>query len=105
QDGYTMAFRADSGGWPDGSPAGVRLAVSVQHEVDDHPRYRHVEPDREGPGGDPPMSGEVLLEGPVDRHHRQGNDQSRQDGVADQDREIDRPQRPLPPVGGRSQEM
>ncbi len=69
----------------------------IQHEIDNDPGNRHIEPEREGPTGNLDMSIKSPFQCPIDSDQGQRENRRGQDGVGDQDREVESPNRSLPP--------
>jgi hypothetical protein len=62
----------------------------VDHEVDDDAGDGDVEPERQGPAGDEAVLIEALEEGAAKRDDDERNDGDGEDGMGDEDGEVDR---------------
>ena len=74
----------------------------IEHPIDNDPRHRDVEPDREGPASDPNVSVEAPSQCAIHRDQGQRDDRRGQDGVGDQDREVKDSNRSPPRESDRS---
>ena len=77
----------------------------VQHPVDDNGGDRHIEPYGERQAGDPPVLRKLSPQSPIEHGQREGWDCRREDGMRDQDREVDRASRALARERGKAGEV
>ena len=77
-------------------------AQAVQHPVDHHARHGHVGPEGQRDAGQPAVPVEAPAQRGHQRHRHQGHDHHRQHRVREEDREVDRPHRPLAAEAHRS---
>lgn len=82
-----------------------RSAVGAEHEEDQHARYGHVQPYREGNFGNFAMDLQLTGKSEVEagKNHRQN--QGGENNMGNQNEEIDRPDNTLAGKGGTSMEI
>jgi len=68
----------------------VGLLEPIQHQINHDTRDRHVEPDRQRPAGDAPVRVESFSQRTNQSDQRQRYYGDGENGVGDEDREIDR---------------
>src|SRR5215813_7917592 len=77
-----------------GRDAGIRSTSGridpVKHKINDHSRDRHVQPERQRDARDAPVTRKVLPERAIKRNDYEWNDHDRENGMANQNGEIDR---------------
>ncbi len=65
----------------------------IQHEIDENPRHRNVQPNRKRPSRQPPMADSAIPQAKIDCHPRQKWNRGGEDRVRYKDREIGCPDR------------
>ena len=68
----------------------------IQHQVNNHAGDRDVEPQRQGPAGDPAMAQEVMALRSPDGYNHKRDDHRRQESVRTENRKVHGPGDSLP---------
>lgn len=74
----------------------------IEHHIDDHARYRHVQPDRVRPPCDLDMLFESLLKSTYEGNQSQRNNRNCEYGVGNENGKVNRPDNSLTCEGGRT---
>jgi hypothetical protein len=76
--------------------ASVRGIQVIKHQVNNHARYRNIQPKWQRPARNAPVPDEVSAHSPVERSQNQGNYYDGENSVTNQDGEVQRANYSLP---------